>query len=101
MKEGEIDKVKKYSALCWSKQPVTDEHLTELSNIKVRIVVFVNRSYVFSIYISLNKIFGAEYLCTHVVKPSHLGCLNSQVASNHHYIMFARGCCAIQKGFAI
>ncbi|XP_053388289.1 tRNA pseudouridine synthase Pus10-like [Mercenaria mercenaria] len=34
LKEGEIDKVKKYSALCWSKLPVTDEHLNTLSSIK-------------------------------------------------------------------
>ncbi|XP_060568856.1 tRNA pseudouridine synthase Pus10-like [Ruditapes philippinarum] len=34
LKQGEIDKVKRYSALCWSKLPVTDEQLATLSNIK-------------------------------------------------------------------
>ncbi|KAL4238436.1 putative tRNA pseudouridine synthase Pus10 [Mactra antiquata] len=34
LKEGEIDKVKKYRALCWCKEPVTDEQLHKLSSLK-------------------------------------------------------------------
>jgi len=35
LKEGEIDKVKQYRALCWTQDPITDDQLMDLSGIKV------------------------------------------------------------------
>jgi len=35
LKEGEIDKVKQYRALCWTQDPITDDQLVDLSGIKV------------------------------------------------------------------
>lgn len=35
LKEGEIEKTKTYSALCWSKEPLSQEQLQKLQEVKV------------------------------------------------------------------
>ena len=35
LKEGEIDKIKNYSALCWSKSTLSTEQLNKLTELKV------------------------------------------------------------------
>ena len=35
LKEGEIDKIKNYSAMCWSKSPLSTEQLNKLTEMKV------------------------------------------------------------------
>ena len=80
LKEGEIDKIKNYSALCWSKTPLSAEQLYKLTEMKVgyqntcmlksilHLLFGLNNPTVTIVIPPANCVYGGVY-CFHVVHP--------------------------------
>jgi hypothetical protein len=95
LKQGEIDKVKRYSALCWSKLPVTDEQLATLSNIKVKtsFLIFFSENWIQ--ILEIKKCFPYVSLFLHGNRFSKcmlksLGILKKPIVITMTHVMFQK-----------